>query len=545
MEKIRKNYGITLVALVITIVILLILAGIAIASLTGENGLITRAKQAKEETEEAQRKEEEQLAELEALATGKDIPIIQVDDKNPGQLEQEDTNTLVINSIEDLVFFSYDVANGNRYENKTVKLGTNLDFNSDKSYVNANRTDFDKYGYNGALKKALTSGTGFSPIGELSTTGTKYFCGTFDGDNNAICSMYINIDTDESVIAGLFSTCYGEVRNLGLVNTNMTVQGLETVVGGITGRGYNNIYNCYVTGNIKATGSSWMPVGGICGTFFGNVIENSYNLASIKCKNIKPENGNANITLGGIVGQIEGEEVNINKCFNKGNLTADGGNNEIEIGGICGNYTSTVDTMIIKNSYNNAKIVGKTLNGTYNISGITTLLPQQGKVINCYNSGEIVAEGNTESNFFRVGGIVAYQDLNSEVANVFNIGGIKVDIQTSNGNLLVGGIAGSTNWSDTVKMNYAYNTGKIELESAISQNIGSISGNLKLATLNNCYYLKGTYDVAIGNDDSIKGIQELDSIDEFPSVLEVVNGEGVFKEDTNNINNGYPILQWQ
>ena len=45
-----KEKGITLVALVISIVILLILAGIAIGALTGENGLFTRAKQAKEKT---------------------------------------------------------------------------------------------------------------------------------------------------------------------------------------------------------------------------------------------------------------------------------------------------------------------------------------------------------------------------------------------------------------------------------------------------------------------------------------------------------------
>ena len=53
MKNFRKNKGITLVALIITVIILLILAGIAIASLTGENGLITRAQQAKTETEEA------------------------------------------------------------------------------------------------------------------------------------------------------------------------------------------------------------------------------------------------------------------------------------------------------------------------------------------------------------------------------------------------------------------------------------------------------------------------------------------------------------
>ena len=54
----NKEKGITLVALVITIVILLILAGVAIAALTGDNGLFSRAQQAKEETIKSQLKEE-------------------------------------------------------------------------------------------------------------------------------------------------------------------------------------------------------------------------------------------------------------------------------------------------------------------------------------------------------------------------------------------------------------------------------------------------------------------------------------------------------
>ena len=60
-----------------------------------------------------------------------------------------------------------------------------------------------------------------------------------------------------------------------------------------------------------------------------------------------------------------------------------------------------------------------------------------------------------------------------------------------------------------------------------------------------CYYLKGTYDVGVGESENSTGVIQLDSIEDFPSVLDVVNGEGAFKEDTNNINNGYPILEWQ
>ena len=37
----KENRGITLIALVITIIVLLILAGISIATLTGENGVLT------------------------------------------------------------------------------------------------------------------------------------------------------------------------------------------------------------------------------------------------------------------------------------------------------------------------------------------------------------------------------------------------------------------------------------------------------------------------------------------------------------------------
>ena len=56
MKGIRKKdnqYGITLIALVITVIVLLILAGVSIAMLTGDNGILTQAQNAKEGTEQA------------------------------------------------------------------------------------------------------------------------------------------------------------------------------------------------------------------------------------------------------------------------------------------------------------------------------------------------------------------------------------------------------------------------------------------------------------------------------------------------------------
>ena len=57
-----KNKGITLIALVVTIVVLLILAGVSISMLTGENGIIKQASEAKEKTEIAEEKETVELA---------------------------------------------------------------------------------------------------------------------------------------------------------------------------------------------------------------------------------------------------------------------------------------------------------------------------------------------------------------------------------------------------------------------------------------------------------------------------------------------------
>ena len=76
-EKLEINKGITLVALVITIIILLILAGISISSLTG-SGLFKRTEDAKESYEEAENKENSILGEYENYIDnlGKDDNII-------------------------------------------------------------------------------------------------------------------------------------------------------------------------------------------------------------------------------------------------------------------------------------------------------------------------------------------------------------------------------------------------------------------------------------------------------------------------------------
>ena len=67
-----KNKGITLLALVITIIVLLILAGVTIASITGNSGVLEQAKRASETSRTAK--------EIEAIRMN--IDSVQIDNYN-------------------------------------------------------------------------------------------------------------------------------------------------------------------------------------------------------------------------------------------------------------------------------------------------------------------------------------------------------------------------------------------------------------------------------------------------------------------------------
>ena len=62
MNQNKNIKGITLIALVITIIILLILAGVSIAMLTGNNGILIQAQNAKKEIGEKSELEKIQIA---------------------------------------------------------------------------------------------------------------------------------------------------------------------------------------------------------------------------------------------------------------------------------------------------------------------------------------------------------------------------------------------------------------------------------------------------------------------------------------------------
>ena len=61
MNVVKKERGITLIALAVTIIVMLILAGVTIAALTSENGIVNQATKVKETDKVAKTEEEARL----------------------------------------------------------------------------------------------------------------------------------------------------------------------------------------------------------------------------------------------------------------------------------------------------------------------------------------------------------------------------------------------------------------------------------------------------------------------------------------------------
>ena len=518
LNKIKeKNNGITLIALVITIIVLLILAGVSIAMLTGQNGILTQAQNAKNRTEQAEKDEKEKLGDMEDVINEaiSGIEVEQVTDENPGVLEGTGTEAdpYIINSIEDLVFFASNVTNGNTYEGQTVKLGLSLDFNSNKSYVDPFRKDYEEYGYNGELKTLLTSGEGVKPIGttlskEDEAVTDNSFCGYFDGGNNVIYNCYINknlSDSENFNMYGLFGAyLYGEVKNLGIegINYNIIAENYSTAVSGICGKLYDNgiLYNCYVTGNIELT-----------------------------------VNGNVNANAAGLIDYNRGK---IEMCSNKSCIDVEvTGNNSTSIaycGGIILN--NEIETATVKNSYNSGNISVTMKSGQYaQIGGIVRSL-DYGTVENSYNLGNILATINNSVQESSIGGIVADISSDATLQNIYNRGEISIDLNGAQ--VYSGGIVGRCR--GTINNGYSI-ANIINVKNQLNCLIGKIAGLINpTGIITNIFYTKNN---AYAVNNSIECQINLISDEELKKLAPTLGS--AFKEDTNNINNGYPILSWQ
>ena len=96
----KKEKGITLIALVVTIIVLIILAGISISLVLGNNGIVEKAKQAKERTEQSKLNEEVGLNE--AVKYVEDM-----ESGNGGSSTPDPTPTLTTNDLKAGDYINY------------------------------------------------------------------------------------------------------------------------------------------------------------------------------------------------------------------------------------------------------------------------------------------------------------------------------------------------------------------------------------------------------------------------------------------------------
>ena len=170
-----------------------------------------------------------------------------------------------------------------------------------------------------------------------------------------------------------------------------------------------------------------------------------------------------------------------------------------------------------------------------------------GNIEQCYNKGKITITNNyeIENKIISVGGITGDVYNRDGIKECYNIGNIIIDTIS---NINIGGISGK----NTTKISNCYNLGQIEhTGETVKAKIGMLVGNNNGA-VSNSYYKENSNYVGIGTGNQVNDATSENDIiktesdmknDNFVTILNA--GNNVWKKDTSNINNGYPILDWQ
>ncbi|MGN0480202.1 MAG: InlB B-repeat-containing protein, partial [Lachnospiraceae bacterium] len=163
-------------------------------------------------------------------------------------------------------------------------------------------------------------GVAYTPI---STGQYNSFSGKFEGNGHTISNLNITDETGSCV--GVFGYNTGLIRNLGVINANISGSG---VAGGLCAYNDGTILNCYFTGTVSSIGTY---VGGLCGQNRTGKIGNCYFNGSVSLSNTTSSyrylgglcgyNSNGNIWNCYCVATVSGE------AEYKGAFAGDGSNN--------------------------------------------------------------------------------------------------------------------------------------------------------------------------------------------------------------------------
>lgn len=266
----------------------------------------------------------------------------------------------------------------------------------------------------------------------------------------------------------------------------------------------------YLANDIDLQGTAFTPIAnvkyvadGFAGTFDGNN------------HTIKGLNINATAANQGLFGIINGGTVK--------NLTVIGNISSTKsyIGGIVGKMQAGC----VENCAYLGTVKISTTSGY--VGGIVGGSEGTGSITACVNKSEVLGGANA-------GGIVGNAKYLS-IKNSYNTGKVS-------GNTRTGGIGG--NVQQTSSIENSYNIGDLS-----AGTIGQIAGFLSISrksasSINNCYYIGGENEKIAGNcennADQITACAKITT----PDAL-LTNLGSAFVEDSDNTNNGYPILSWQ
>ncbi len=322
----------------------------------------------------------------------------------------------------------------------------------------------------------------WTPIG---TSLAISYSGVFDGNGFQISGLNVNID-------GNYQGLFGYIRDATIKNL--------TVSGQVTGKG---------------------NVGGIVGQAMGSQMTMGSTID--RCVNKATVQGTVN--TGGIVGFTSWASV-IQGCSNEGAISG-----TESVGGICG---QTASTTVVLNCINLGQVHGGRRVG--GITGTNYGFKDGLSVDRCVNCGAVSADEN------EVGGICGYvQKLISNCYNTGSVQGGKNDTKTG-----IGGIVGLLNQERIIN---CYNTGLVSCSVDGAQNsIGAVVGLWKTDNESaGNYYLK--------LEDGLSGIGVCSYPETAPDktegktsaemkALAPLLGEA-YVEDSYQINDGYPVLDWQ
>ncbi len=319
----------------------------------------------------------------------------------------------IIETTDQLAYFANSVNGGTSYAGNYIRLANDIQLND----------------YN--AKYWILNATPWIPIG----TSENVFEGNFDGDGHVVSGIYISMDASSSS-KGLFGRNYGDISNIGVIDSFICGNG---AAGGVVGSNNGDIANCYNTGTIMGRYS----VGGVVGGHRGATITNCYNAGTVEGQS----------SVGGVLGGNSAESMdNISGCYNTGIII--GCENT---GGVIGNFEGD-----ITDCYNTGTVIGILYTG-----GVVG--NHYGDMTNCYNTGAV--EGRHS-----VGGVsgLAYRII----SNCYNTG-------TVTGDSNIGGIVGE-HYDRVIA---CYNIGTVSGNESFGPIAGLDDGDQDEEIEIDCYYL--------------------------------------------------------